>query len=246
MSRIPLPLLVPDASQFARALGKALQSRHAEGAPPPGHQELLNLLARAAGHRNLQSWRAAPPPAALASRPALWPQPIDPASLPPPAQAPDEAPAALALSANARKALGQFDARGRLVRWPHKFSVQALAMWVLWTLFDARRTYTEREVNAILRAANAFDDPVTLRRELINHRLLARESDCSAYWKLPAQPDDEARALLQAWRLRQRTLTGVRTERADSPRRRAAQTAATAAAAAAADPTAATPAPRSD
>ena len=52
--------------------------------------------------------------------------------LPRPAQAPDETPAALPLSANARKALGQFDHHGRLVRWPNKYSVQALAMWVLW------------------------------------------------------------------------------------------------------------------
>lgn len=229
MSRVPLPLVVPDASQFARALGKSLQSRHAEGAPPPGHQELLNLLARAAGHRNLQSLRAAPVPTA-ARQAVTAPEPsVDSASLPRPAQAPDETPTALPLSANARKALGQFDARGRLVRWPHKYSVQTLAMWVLWTLFDAKRSYTEREVNAVLQAANAFGDHVTLRRELINHRLLARESDCSAYWKLPAQPDDEARALLQAWRLRQRTLTGARTERADSPRRRAAAAAAKAA-----------------
>ncbi|MDT7836785.1 DUF2087 domain-containing protein [Aquabacterium sp. OR-4] len=222
MSRIPLPLRVPDASQFARALGKSLHSRHAEGAPPPGHQELLNLLARAAGHRNLQALRAAMPTPAATPAAAAQALPIDPASLPRPARAPDETPTALPLSANARKALGQFDPRGRLVRWPIKYSVQTLAMWVLWTLFEARRTYTEREVNAILRAANAFDDHATLRRELVNHRLLARESDCSAYWKLPAQPDDEARALLQAWRLRQRTLSGVRTERADSPRRRLA------------------------
>ncbi|MEK8049112.1 DUF2087 domain-containing protein [Ideonella sp. DXS22W] len=229
MSRIPLPLLVPDASQFARALGKSLHARHAEGEPPPGHQELLNLLARAAGHRNLQSLRAAPPAVPVSNRPAAPPPVIDPATLPPPAQAPDETPDARVLSANARKALGQFDARGRLVRWPNKYSVQALAMWVLWSMFEAKRTYTEREVNAVLQAANAFGDHVTLRRELVNHKLLARESDCSAYWKLPAQPDDEARALLQAWRLRQRTLTGVRTERADSPRRRAAAAQATAA-----------------
>ena len=36
-------------------------------------------------------------------------------------------------------------------------AVQRLAMWVLWTLFDGRRVYTEAEVNQILKAANAFD-----------------------------------------------------------------------------------------
>jgi hypothetical protein len=97
----------------------------------------------------------------------------------------------------------QFDAEGRLLRWPTKFTVQRMAMWVLWTRFEAKRPYTEREVNAVLRAANAFGDHVTLRRELINHRLLARKSDCSEYRKLAARPDDEVRALLTAWRARQ-------------------------------------------
>ncbi|MFY9510177.1 MAG: DUF2087 domain-containing protein, partial [Rubrivivax sp.] len=110
----------------------------------------------------------------------------------------------LPLSDNARKTLMQFDGRGRLVRWPVKFTVQRLAMWVLWTLFDGRRVYTEREVNAILKQANAFGDHVTLRRELVNHRLLTRKSDCSEYRKLPARADDEVKALLAAWRRRLR------------------------------------------
>ena len=33
----------------------------------------------------------------------------------------------------------QFDHEGRLVRWPSKFSVQRLAMWLLWTRFEGRR-----------------------------------------------------------------------------------------------------------
>ena len=73
-------------------------------------------------------------------------------------------------------------------------------MWVLWTRFEAKRVYTEREINAILRTANAFGDHVTLRRELIDHKLLTRKSDCSEYRKLPARPDHEVRALLGAWR----------------------------------------------
>ena len=94
----------------------------------------------------------------------------------------------------------QFDAEGRLVRWPAKFSVQRMAMWVLWTRFDAKRPYTEPEVNAILKQAHDFGDHATLRRELIHHRLLTRKSDCSEYRKLAARPDDEVRALLSVWR----------------------------------------------
>jgi hypothetical protein len=196
MSRIPLSFVVPDASLFARALGTSLKSRHEAGSPPPGHVELLNLVARALGHRNLQALQAARPP-----------------SLPEAPLAPEDRPAAPPLSANARKTLLQFDSRGRLLRWPNKFSVQKLAMWVLWTQFDGRRVYTEPEVNQILKAANAFGDHVTLRRELINHRLMTRKSDCSEYRKLPARPDEETRALLGAWRAMRRQRGVPRTAR---------------------------------
>ena len=194
MSREPITLAVADATLFARALGRSLAARHAAGAAPPGHVELLNLMARALGHRNLQSLHATRAASAL---PALTPAAED---RPPPAP----------LSANARKALMQFDARGRLMRWPTKYSIQRLAMWVLWTLFDSRRIYTEREVNEILAAANAFGDHVTLRRELIDHRLMTRKSDCSEYRKLPARPDAEIRALLAAWRALRRQSPPVR------------------------------------
>lgn len=184
MSREPIPFTAPDLSAFARALLRALKER--DGADPPGHVEMLNLVARAAGHRNLQALQAAQrelPPAPLAA---------------------EDRPPPPSLSDNARKALMQFDTRGRLVRWPHKFTVQRMAMWVLWTRFESRRVYTEKEVNAILRAANDFGDHVTLRRELVDHRLLSRKPDCSEYRKLPARPDAEVRALLAAWRERSR------------------------------------------
>ncbi len=205
MTRTALPLIIADASAFSRSLGAALKARHSSGAEPPGHVELLNLMARAMGHRNLQSLQAAGRPAALPKAPL----------------AAEDRPPPVALTANARKALMQFDSRGRLIRWPNKFSVQKLAMWVLWTLFDGRRVYTEREVNEILRAANDFGDHVTLRRELINHRLMQRKSDCSEYRKLPARPDDETRALMAAWRAQRRE----RIPRAPRPRPATAVTA---------------------
>lgn len=192
MSRDCLPLLAPDLSAFARALGRALHARADAG--PPGHVELLNLIARAAGHRNLAALQAA-------SREPRLPL------------AAEDRPLPLPLSDNARKALQQFDSRGRLLRWPVKYSVQKLAMWVLWTHFDGRRVYTEAEVNGVLKALNAFGDHVTLRRELVNHQLLRRKSDCSEYRKCAARPDDEARALLAAWRaLRARPAAASRRE----------------------------------
>jgi hypothetical protein len=178
MTRAAVPFVAPDLSQFARALARSLKER----AEPPGHVELLNLLARAAGHRNVQSLRAA------ALRAPRLPT------------AAEDLPASPGLTPTARKALTQFDSRGRLVRWPARHAVQRLAIWVLWARFDARRVYSEREVNEILKAWHTWGDHATLRRELVNHRLLERKSDCSEYRKVAARADDEVRALLHAYR----------------------------------------------
>lgn len=56
-----------------------------------------------------------------------------------------------------------------------------------WRHFDAGPVCTEREVATILNDAQPFGDHVTLRSELINHRLLARKSDCPDYRKRPAR-----------------------------------------------------------
>lgn len=187
MPRVVTSLVIADLSAFSRQLAKSLESAVARAHPDvawkPGHVALQNLIARAAGFTNLQAVKAMAPPAA--------------APLPPRQGTPAPGDA---LTEHARRALSQFDTQGRLMRWPSRFAIQRLCMWPLWTHFAAKRRYTESEVNAILRQAHAFGDHATLRRELVNHRLLARESDCSAYWKLAARPDDEARALLGAWR----------------------------------------------
>ncbi len=187
MSKELFAIHIADISAFTRSLGQALQLRHSTKPEPPGQVELLNLIARAQGQRNWQALRQAVRQAPVQAPPAK------------PTSSGDESPA-IALSDNARKALAQFDKRGRLMRWPVKYSVQKLVMWVLWTRFDAKRSYTESEVNTILKAANLFFDHATLRRELINHKLMSRQSDCTDYRKLPARPDDETRALINAWR----------------------------------------------
>ncbi len=187
MSKELFAIQIADVSAFARTLGHALHERHAAKPAPPGQVELLNLIARTQGQRNWQALRQV-----LRLVPAV----------PPTTRSAAPSSAAAPLTDNARKALAHFDRHGRLMRWPVKFSIQKLVMWVLWTRFDAKRSYTESEVNAILKAANLFFDHATLRRELINHQLMARKSDCSDYRKLPARPDEEARALLTAWRAR--------------------------------------------
>ena len=187
MSRLLVPFATPDVSSLAKSLKKQLDERYAAKLASPTHVELLNLLARAAGLRNFATLKAAAtaPPAArsaLRSRPA----------------APEVS--AGELSATARKTLMQFDEAGRLVRLPNKLSVQQMAVWAMWTQFAARRDYTEKEVNAILNAHHTFGDPATLRRELVNMKLLGRESDCSRYWKEARRPDEDTRLFLRAWR----------------------------------------------
>jgi hypothetical protein len=200
MTRTALPYSAPDLSALARHLVRALVDLHETHGRLPGHVEMMNLLARGAGKRNLQALQAdAEAAAAATSAPAAADPWFDAPAVD--AAPPAPAPAAPAeLPARVRKALAHFDAAGRLERWPLKFSVQRLALWVLWTRFDGRRVYTEAEVNRVLKAWHLYGDHATLRRELINHRLMTRADDCSAYRKLAVRPDDEALALLQALR----------------------------------------------
>jgi hypothetical protein len=174
--RESLPLVVDDLSTFAKSLRTQLLA-HAD---TPGHQTLLNMLARAAGHRNLQTLQARPPAAPRVA-----------AAVPP-----DH-------SDLVRRTLRLFDEQGRLTRLPVKRSLQLMALWGMWMRFDAKRPYREREVNQILNAWHLFGDHCTLRRDLVTQRLMARTTDSSVYTKLPARPDADAMALMRA--LRQRT-----------------------------------------
>lgn len=218
MTRTALPFSTPDISALARFLERTLADYHFTHGHLPGHVEMMNLLARSIGRRNLQTLQAEAadaspgPPQAAASAPAsdAW---FD--ASPPVAPEVESTTPAPDLTDHARKALQHFDAAGRLERWPQKLSIQRLALWVLWTRFDGRRVYTEAEVNAVLRGWHLYGDHATLRRELINHRLMTRRSDCSAYRKLLEQPDAEVQSLLQAVRAlaRQRGGRGTRTAR---------------------------------
>ncbi|MFL6698728.1 MAG: DUF2087 domain-containing protein, partial [Vitreoscilla sp.] len=178
----------------------------------PGHVEMMNLLARGAGKRNLQELQAQAAhhaPAAAVADVAAPPAPaaidswFDAPELLDPATTPNLELMSPRLSERAARTLKCFDFSGRLTRWPPKLSQQRLAMWVLWTRFDGRRVYTEAEVNHVLKAWHVYGDHATLRRELINHQLMTRKSDCSEYRKTPQWPDDEAQGLLRALRKRQ-------------------------------------------
>lgn len=74
------------------------------------------------------------------------------------------------------------DGTGLLTMLPHRQQDRAAALELIAAQFAPGRDYSEKEVNAIIKAQIAFDDFVTLRRELYNMHLLNREPDGSRYW----------------------------------------------------------------
>ena len=184
MPRELTPLVAADLSTFAKSLRAQWAERHERGAGAPSHVEMLNLLARAAGHRNVQAMRAAQPSTRVRSA------------------APGRGPRDPSLTEAADRALRQFDASGRLARWPTKRALQVLALWCLWMPFDGKRRYNEREVNELLNSRHLFGDHCLLRRELIEMKLLTRTPGGAEYRKLAARPDAEVIALLSALRQR--------------------------------------------
>src|SRR5215831_13872438 len=78
----------------------------------------------------------------------------------------------------AARILRSFVEDGRIRKLPEAHAKrQVVLQWVVDQIEDRR--YKEREISAILE--RYFDDYATLRRELINHRLMKREN--GVYWK---------------------------------------------------------------
>lgn len=192
MSRIPLPLAVADIA----ALAKNLRARLTETATPPSHLEMLNWLAKAAGFKNFQHFRAEVRPAEardatgvadspgaaeaavatpLQARPA--PEPVDPTRL--------------------KRLLRLYDDEGRLARWPSKRGLQLTCLWTLWAALPPREVFDEPTVTGLLAKAHDFGDPVLLRRELCDLGLLWRTPDCRAYKRIERKPPPDALELIR-------------------------------------------------
>lgn len=68
----------------------------------------------------------------------------------------------------------------KLASFPAKEKSKIVILTKICELFESERTYTEAEINKILK--EVYDDYVTLRRYLIEYRYLERNKDGSAYW----------------------------------------------------------------
>jgi hypothetical protein len=71
-------------------------------------------------------------------------------------------------------------ADGPLAVFPRKEKRKIAVLRQLMRRFEPQRKYTEKEVNELL--ADAFDDYVTLRRNLIEYGFMDRYPDGSCYW----------------------------------------------------------------
>ena len=164
MTRSVFPFYVNDISALARSLNHQIAgSDHL-----PGHLEMLNMLARAAGSRNFQHYR---------ERSVEAPPPVDYSQL--------------------ERLARYFDTTGRLVRWPTKFSHQEPCLWVLWSRIPPRRTLSEREINELLLRSHCFEDPALLRRELKERQMVSRTLDGREYRRIERRPTNEALALIR-------------------------------------------------
>jgi len=86
----------------------------------------------------------------------------------------------LDLDAYDRKVLRDYMKDGRLRSIPIKKKKRDAILRYLLEKFEKERRYTEREVNEIIGAVH--EDYATLRRELIDNRLMAREREI--YWRV--------------------------------------------------------------
>lgn len=171
-----LPYYAEDVSALARSLTRQLD----HVGHTPSHVEMLNVLARAIGHRNYQHLRAS----------AIALQRITA----PPREVVD-------LDYTKVERLAQyFDHAGRLTRWPKKFSHQEPCIWVIWSKIPPREKFDEATINEFIKAAHTFCDHAILRRELVNYGLVKRKMDCSDYERVEREPPRDVIALLRSLR----------------------------------------------
>jgi predicted GNAT family N-acyltransferase len=73
------------------------------------------------------------------------------------------------------------DSEGHLTQWPSKHKDQLLVLAYLATKFDYDTSYTEPEVNELLKQWHTFGDWPLLRRELFDRDFMDRDPDGSNY-----------------------------------------------------------------
>ncbi len=73
------------------------------------------------------------------------------------------------------------DKSGNVSSWPSKKSRQSLVLEYLSNFFEKEKSYSEAEVNQILKSHHTFSDWPLLRRELVENGLLSRDKNGYQY-----------------------------------------------------------------
>ena len=84
------------------------------------------------------------------------------------------------------KTLRTFMPAGRITAIPTKRRALVVVLLEVFTALEVDRTYAEKELNSLL--AGFHPDFALLRRELIDYRLLERNSHTGEYWVSPTPP----------------------------------------------------------
>ena len=84
------------------------------------------------------------------------------------------------------RTLATFMPAGRIISIPTKRRALVVLLIEVLAAFEADRIYSEKQVNGIL--AEFHPDFARLRRELIDYRLLDRDSHTGRYWVNPNPP----------------------------------------------------------
>lgn len=173
MTRERISLTIPDVSAFARTLKSNFDEDLGEASP--GHQTLLNAIARAGGYRNFQHLKATHGPA----------DPVEP-------------PETRALT----RAMARFDEDGLLTDWPSKRKTRQHCLWALWAQVPPRKTMSEKEISALFDTMMCYRDAAQVRRSLVEDKLLIRNRDGSQYTRVEATPDATSREVIRAVKAR--------------------------------------------
>ena len=75
-----------------------------------------------------------------------------------------------------------FFKNGKLVNFPSKPSEQQEVYKIMIQWFEKNKKYTEPEINDIIKSKIECRDHATLRRDLVDNKLLNRSGDGKEYW----------------------------------------------------------------
>lgn len=174
MSKTPVSLTVGDVSSFSKSIRRSLDNMERV----PTHVEMLNIVAKAEGFKNYQHLKSQAQARAAFEKP----------SSPPPAEVDYK---------RLKQLVRYFDADGKLVRWPGKYTHRLTCLWVMWSRIPARKVFSEKEISQLIDMEHLFGDHALIRRELVDRSMIERTPDGRQYKRLEVRPPAEALALLE-------------------------------------------------